>query len=67
MKNRILSDDVVWLRAGLGGPVWRLGSQRHAKFRACGTSTELKPMRIPDGGAAVGLVAVLIVVRRVRK
>ena len=62
-----LRRDIERHRAELAETVELLGAKLDVKSRAAATFIELKPTLIRYGGAAVGVVAVLIVVRRVRE
>ena len=62
-----LRQDIEKHRAELAETVELLGAKLDVKSRAAAAFTELKPKLLTYGGAAVGLLAVVIVVRRVRR
>lgn len=62
-----LRKDIERHRAELAETVELLGAKLDVKSRASARFTELKPTLITYGGAALGLVTVVLVVRRVRR
>jgi hypothetical protein len=62
-----LRRDIERHRAELAETVELLVAKLEIKSRAAATFTELKPKLITYGAAAVGVLTVLIVVRRVRR
>ena len=62
-----LRRDIERHRAELAETVELLGAKLDVKSRASARLTELRPTLITYGGAALGLVAVVLVVRRVRR
>ena len=62
-----LRKDIERHRAELAETVELLGQKLDVKSHAAARFAELKPKLITYGGAALGLVTVVLVVRRVRR